>query len=234
MQAIDSLLRQLEDMGFSPMEINIFLELKIREHLEQDRKIKVAVVECNSENLLQMTEQLRQLKHVDLYPYLLDSIREYPYILTEDADLVVTTAKHADYLESVLPASAKIIRVALRLRSACFLDIIRIRKNKNVGILCSSLRFGQLLYDTCRGYTEGLQLTQPQIFSPETDLEAYLSDKDVVLVSENYETSQSAETVQLLHSFRKKHQLISCSYELDEGSFLYLDVKIKRILEEKF
>jgi len=234
MQAIDSLLQQLEEMGFSPAEINIFLELKIREHLEQDRKIKIAVVECNTENLLQMTEQLRQLKHVDLYPYLLESVREYPYILTEDTDLVVTTAEHADYLESILPPSAKIVRIALRLRPACFLDIIRIRQNKNVGILCNSLRFGQLLYKTCYGYTEGLHLTQPQVFSPEIDLDAYLANKDVVLVSENYETTQDTETVQHLHSFRKKGQLIPCAYELDEGSFLYLDIKIKRILEEKF
>ena len=234
MQAIDNLLQQLEDMGFSPMEVNIFLELKMREHAEQDRKIKVAVVECNPESLSQITDHLRKLAHVDLYPYLLENVEAYPYIITDDFELVITTAKHADFLESVLPASTKIVRVALRLRSGCFSEIIRLHKKQNVGILCDSIRFGNLLHTTCQRYTEGLCLTDPQIFSSVTDMDAYLADKDAVLVPENYEASRSPQIVQALHSFRKKGSLILCAYELDEGSFLYLDVKTKRILEEKF
>ena len=234
MQAIDNLLQQLEDMGFSPMEVNIFLELKMREHAEQDRKIKVAVVECNPESLSQITEHLRKLPHVDLYPHLLGDVEAYPYILSEDTELVVTTAKHADHLESMLPAGSTIIRVALRLRPGCFSDIIRLHKKQSVGILCDSVRFGNLLYSTCQRYTEGLSLTEPQVFSSVTDISGYLSDKDAVLVPENYEANRSAEVVQALRAFQKKGSLIPCAYELDEGSFLYLDVKTKRILEEKF
>lgn len=234
MQAIDNLLQQLEDMGFSPLEVNIFLELKMREHAELDRKIKVAVVECNPESLSQITEHLRSLNHVDLYPYLLSNVEAYPYIISDEIELVVTTAKHADFLEDLLPASAKIIRVALRLRPGCFSEIIRLHKKQTVGILCNSIRFGNLLHTTCQRYTEGLHLTEPQMFSSIEDIDAYLADKDAVLVPENYEASRNPEIIQALHNFRKKGNLILCAYELDEGSFLYLDVKVKRILEEKF
>jgi DNA-binding transcriptional regulator YhcF (GntR family) len=234
MQAIDNLLLQLEDMGFSPMEVNIFLELKMREHAEQDRKVKVAVVECNPESLAQITEHMRNLVHVDLYPYLLDNVEAYPYILSDDIELVVTTAKHADLLESMLPAGSKIIRVALRLRPGCFSDIIRLRKKQSVGILCDSIRFGNLLHTTCQRYTEGLRLADPQTFSAVEDLDTYLADKDALLVPESYEANRSSEVAQTLRAFQKKGTLIPCAYELDEGSFLYLDVKTKRILEEKF
>ena len=51
MAAIDTLLRQLADMGFTASEINIFLNLKLRQLSEQEAYVKVAVVECNPENL---------------------------------------------------------------------------------------------------------------------------------------------------------------------------------------
>ena len=56
MAAIDTMLNQLEDMGFSATEINIFLNLKLRERAEQEAHVKIAVVECNPENLSQITE----------------------------------------------------------------------------------------------------------------------------------------------------------------------------------
>ena len=77
MAAIDGMLNQLEEMGFSPMEINIFLNLKLRERAEQEAVVKVAVVDCNSECLSHMSEQLRHINGVDLYPYLLENIEQY-------------------------------------------------------------------------------------------------------------------------------------------------------------
>jgi hypothetical protein len=120
------------------------------------------------------------------------------------------------------------------LRPGCFSDIIRLRKKQSVGILCDSIRFGNLLHTTCQRYTEGLRLADPQTFSAVEDLDAYLADKDALLVPESYEANRSSEVAQTLRAFQKKGTLIPCAYELDEGSFLYLDVKTKRILEEKF
>ena len=100
MVAIDAMLKQLEDMGLSPAEINIFLSLKLQQWAEQEAHVKVALVECNPENLSQLFEQLRHINGVDLYAYLLDNIQQYPYKLSEDFDLVVTTSAHGDYIES--------------------------------------------------------------------------------------------------------------------------------------
>ena len=44
MAAIDDMLDQLEGMGFSAAEINIFLNLKLREREEQEAFVKIAVV----------------------------------------------------------------------------------------------------------------------------------------------------------------------------------------------
>ena len=231
MAAIDAMLDQLEEMGLSAAEINIFMNLKLRERAEQEAYIKVAVVECNPENLSHMAEQLRRVPHVDLYTYLVESLEEYPYKIGEDVDLIVTTAAHAKFLEDVLPTKRRIARVALRLTPHGLSQVIKLRKGRKVGVLGYSMRFAQLLHSTCLQYNDGVELSDPVAFSPEFDLAEFLSRHEVVLVPQFYERYCSAEEASLIEHFSGR--AIECAYEMDEGSFLYLQEKTKRLLAEK-
>jgi len=231
MAAINELLAKLEDMGFSPAEINIFLTLKLREWAEQETFVKVAVVECNPENLAQMSDQMHHIPGVDLYSFLLDSIRLYPYQLTEDFDLVITTAAHAEYLESVLPMKKRVVRVALRPSARCLSHIIKLRPGVQVGTLGYSSRFSQLLHDTCQLYAEDVVLHEPAVCDGNTDIAAYLKGKDAVLVPKSFEKYFDEQALAALRHFGG--ELIDCHYVMDEGSVLYLEAKIKRLLEEK-
>ena len=231
MAAINSMLDQLEDMGFSASEINIFLNLKIRERAEQEAHVKVAVVECNPENLSQMSEQLRHIPGVDLYPYLLESIREYPYKLNEEFDLIVTTATHADYLESVVPLKKKVVRVALRLSAGSLAPIIKLRPGKNLGVIGHSPRFADLLYRTAQTYGEDIVLHTPVTTESGEKIYEYLQGKDALLVPVSFEKYFSDLMITALHKFNGS--LIECHYEMDAGSLLYLETKIKRLLDDK-
>ena len=231
MAAINTMLDQLEEMGFSPSEINIFLNLKLRERAEQEAHIKIAVIECNPENLSQMSEQLRHISGVDLYPYLLDSVQQYPYKLNEDFDLIVSTANHSEYLESVAPMRKNVVRVALRLSSTSLSQIIKLRPGKKLGIVGSSPRFGDLLYRTCQDYTEGVELHEPIAADSVAEIGTYLEGKDVILVPKAYEKLFGRELVSQLQRFQGA--LIDCAYEMDEGSVLYLETKIRRLLNDK-
>ncbi len=229
MAAIDAMLSQLEGMGFSAAEINIFLNLKLRERADEEARVKVAVVECNPENLSEMAAQLRHINGVDLYSFLLESVEEYPYKLGEDFDLVVTTANHAGYLESVLPEKKRLARIALRPSPWCLSHIIKLRPGERLGIVCYSQRFGQLLYGTCQTYTEGVDVQTP--ITAEEDVASYLRDKDAVLVPKAYEKYFSAPAAEAVRRFHG--QVVECYYEMDEGSLLYLKTKIERLLGEK-
>ena len=193
--------------------------------------MKVALVECNSENLTCMADQLRTISSIDLYSHLLESIEQYPYKLDDSLDLIVTTIEHAPYLEQVIPAGKRLAKVALRMKSQCMAEIIKLKRGKRVGILCYTQRFGQLLYRTCMEYTDNLQLQQPAEFSADLDIEAYLKCLDVVLLPQNYEKYCSARDARILAAFHGNK--IECSYEMDAGSFLYLQEKTRRILEER-
>lgn len=229
MSAIDEMLDKLADMGFSAAEINIFLNLKLRERAEEESSVRVAVIECNPETLSHMAQQLRHIPQVEIYSYLLDSVQQYPYKLGEELDLIVTTASHAEGLEGILPVRKRICRVALRPSPRCLSHIIRLRGGQKVGIVSGSARFGQLLKATCQGYAEETELMEP--VTMEEDLTDYLKGLDAVLVPKHYEKYGSAEAVDALHRF--PGELIDCYYEMDEGSVLYLEAKIKRLLDDK-
>ena len=231
MALIDAMFAELEQMGLSKMEIDIFLNLKLRQRAEQENQVKMALVECNPENLSQISEQLHKIPGVDLHSYLADSIAQYPYNLDEDMDLVITTAHHAQMLESILPKNQRVIRVALRMSPACLAEIFKLGAGEKVGVLCYSPRFGNLLYDTCATYTENVDLQAPMTFAQVADMKTYLADKDVVIVPRNYEKYCTSQVCECLQDF--DGMLIPCGYELDEGSYLYLQEKTKRILVSK-
>ena len=226
MAAIDSLLDELEDMGFSSAEIGIYLELKQRERSEQLSTVKVAVVECNTETLSQLSEQLHTIKGIELYTYLLDSVREYPYKLDEDMDLVITTAEHATFIESVLPDPGKLARVALRLSTDTLSGIVRMRGGESAQILCFSERFGDLVYESCRRYGKNMQTAKPIAFGNEAEALAVCDGQGTVLVPKDYEKYCSAPVAEKLRQLESKGKLLSCSYKLDDGSFLHLEEKL--------
>ena len=231
MAAIDNLFQQLEEMGLTMAEIQIFVGLRLRQLSEEEAAVRVAVIECNHENLSYMSEQLRHIPGVDLYSYLLENIQQYPYQLEENFDLVVTTAAHAEYVAGILPAKTRIARVALRPATMFIHEVIKLKPGKRLGILGYSQRYASLLHTTCQTFAEELVLTKPTAFSPELDLAGYLQDKDVVLVPKGYEKMMGAEAAARLEGFAG--QIIECHYVMDEGSLLYLEAKIEHLLEEK-
>lgn len=231
MAAIDGMLNQLEEMGFSPAEINIFLNLKLRQRAEQESNVKVVVVECSPENLEQMAEQLRVIEGVDLYTYLLESIQQYPYKLGDDFDLLVTTSSHAEYLQSILPVKKRLARAALRPADQCMTQLIRLHAGAKVGIVGYSTRFVELMQEACQTYAGEVDLQEPLLFGLDRNLEGYLQEKDAVLVPKNYERFFSASERSLLGGF--SGEVIRCHYEMDEGSLIYLENKIRRLLDAK-
>ncbi|MBR6825657.1 MAG: GntR family transcriptional regulator [Oscillospiraceae bacterium] len=231
MGAIDGLLDSLEDMGFSPGEIKIFLDLKLRERKSREDRLKIAVLECNPENLSRMAEQLRSLAQVDVHSYLTETVESYPYKLAEGMDMIVTTLSHAKLAEDLTPDPKKLAKVVLRLSPYCLREIAKLERGTVVGILCSSLRFGEMLRNTAGDYGDGLELLPAESLTLREDPGAYLSQTQALLLPVGYEKYCSAFQKNLLESY--KGTVILCGYEMDEGSFLYLQERIKKLKQKK-
>jgi len=233
MQAIDAMLDQMAELGFSPAEVNIFLNLKLRERAQQRADMKVAVVECNPENLSQLSDQLRNVEGVELYSYLISHVQAYPYNLGEEMDLIVTTVEHAPYIQSVVSDQKKIARVALRLSPQSMAQIVKLRTKESVGVLGCSQRFADLLYEACSVYTECVEVDEAKTITADFPWDNYLKGKTALLVPEGFEKHTDDQGISRLNKFAESGRLIRCAYEMDEGSLLYLQEKISRFREKK-
>ncbi|MBR5817984.1 MAG: hypothetical protein IKY62_05000, partial [Clostridia bacterium] len=57
------------------------------------------------------------------------------------------------------------------------------------------------------------------------------ADKNSVLIPKNYEKYFDEQTTK--HILEFKGNIIECNYEMDEGSVLYLEAKVKKVREGK-
>lgn len=231
MAAIDALLDELDDMGFSASEINIFLNLKLRERAEMEAKVKIALVECNLETLSQMAKQLQSIPNVELYSYLMSSIVQYPYNLNEDLDLILTTPRHTEELVRILPVKKRVTTVALHLTAESLVSLVKLDRRDKVGILCLSQQFGDLILHACHFYAEEVTVDDPVVISQAASIAQYLKNKQVIIIPQDLEDHCSSEVLEQLRHF--SGQIIRCVYELDKGSMLYLQEKCIRILNSK-
>lgn len=232
MAAIDDMLDSLEGMGFSSTEIEIFLTLKQRERSEDLSAIRVAVVESATENLSRMAQQLRSFQGVDSHSCLAESVRAYPYNLDETADLIVTTAQHAEYLEAMLPEPEKLLRVALRPGEQMVSALARMKPAKRIAVFGSSLVFAEAVGAACRQYCAKPEIGEPQVFSRELPKD-FLSGVDYVLVPESYERYCTAEMLECLQTWEGRGRLIRCGFEMDAGSLLFLTERLQQLREKK-
>ena len=229
MAAIDAMFRELEEMNFSMTETKIYLDLKLREREMIQENLKVALVECNPEVLSQTADQLRRIPGIDIFTYVLEEVRRYPYHLAEEMDLVVTTISHAEEVEHLLGTPRKVARVALRLKPRCVGQIVKLPDEAVVGILCGSLRYGELLATTCHTYTDRVRLLPPRLLGSSEGCEDLLREVDAVLLPENFEKYCSAVEREQLDAYALQHPLLRCAHQIDEGSLVYVEDKMERL-----
>ena len=145
----------------------------------------------------------------------------------------MTTCEHVEYLQTILPEQKKIARIALRLSPGSMARIVKLEPYEAVGIVSCSRRFGELLRSACLSYTEHMELDQVCVVADIAALQTYLRDKTAVLVPDEVEKYADEAAMDMLSVFAQANKLIRCSYEMDEGSVLFLQEKIARLREKK-
>lgn len=232
MASIDHMFNNLESMNFSTSEINIFLNLKMRERLAKYSNIKIGIVECTPEVLAQLSDQLRVLSRVDIYTYLLDDVERYPYKLSEDMDLVLTTDIHANALRNLLPREDKLLKVAVTPDPICIKELFAIKAGSRLGIVAESDRYAAMLLDICANYTLDTERTAPSTFKKEEKLGTYLRDKDVLVIPYEFQKYASKPQGEDIKAFASSRPVILLKYKIDAGSYMYLTDRIQDLREK--
>ncbi len=229
--AMDRLLEQLEELGFSLRDIRIILDLKLREREESYRHVRIGAVDCSPEALSVIMDQLAGFPGADVFEYLLQPILDSPSQFNPGWDIYITTPTHYQELSEKMPAGSRLIQVVLSVSAETILELARIPREKKVGILCSSRRFGDIIKRACRRYCRLDQ--EPQVYyfgDPEAEATAaFLKDTEQLILPLNYLRFSSAREQNLLAQYTANNKPVIFQYQMEQGSLLYLAEQIQRV-----
>ena len=232
MLAIDKMFDELESMGFSGTEIDIFLELKSRERESRHEKIKIALVESNPEVLFSLVDQLRN-PELDIYPYLISDIKAYPYKIGEGINLIITTEVNFDELKEILPQNERVMRIALSLATSAVHGILMIPPKSKVGILSDSKEFGDMIFREIDRYDLKIEVDPPVIFDECKKPNKWMEEHDYILVPDNYEKYVNESIKEAIGEARNKGKVILCTYRMDQGSNIQVEERIKAVISKR-
>ena len=122
LSAIEQMLQQLQNLGFSTREAEIFFQLKLRERRQNKLRPRLGVTDSNPALLRQLTSSLHQALNsqslqADICPYALDEILRSPYRISQEIDWLISTEEQAAQLElaNLSPYQDKLLTVTLSL-----------------------------------------------------------------------------------------------------------------------
>ena len=233
MQAIDQLFLQLEKLGFTPREMEIYLNLKLRGLEEKYDVVKVAVVDCNPETLQIIEKQLSQIGYAETAAFDLSRVEEAAEKLNHDYDLILTTSTHFAQVEPYI-SSRTLAMVSMAPSVRTIVSLAKLSDEKRVGVFCASDAFAAVVRTNCQGMGDWSESMTTQLMGIGKKTERFFADKDVLIVPEGYETFITSEEKELLRNFRETGgTMIAYNYCIDRGSFLYVEEQIKKVMNKK-
>lgn len=144
---IDKAMEEAIKLGFDLDEFVVLSHIRATAKKEMMKKVKVAFVECNKEQLDYFTKELELGSGVSILPILLEDFKENPQYVNkvlEDVDIIVTTFFHIEEVKKLLdPRSKEVLGIALDPKLETIVKIAKIPKDKKIGLLCISENFAQ-------------------------------------------------------------------------------------------
>ena len=224
----------MESLSFSPQEIQMFFNLKLRERMDHDENVCIVFVDCNPETLTNIINQISAIPNIEAHKLLLpDALRE-PFVMDDFADLVITTSTHMGQLSGVVQHKDKLVQVVTAPSSPTVAKMAMIG-GKTVGILCASETYAHIIRRSMQNLELPCQDTETYLFGSAMNLEAFLRHKEVLIVPNDFLLFCSrAEGDLIRQAGAQGKTVIRYNYQIDGGSFLSVQEKIELIRAAKY
>lgn len=220
MRLIDGVLDELEGLHFSAQELEIFLDLKLRERRQLQQNLKAALVITDTESLTQIHEQLRGLPGIDLYAYSLRDVLLYPYQLVEDTQLIITDESSAQRPDWPDFDADRVVKAALRPTAETVRRLVCLPQDAAVGILSSGNLFAENLRRDLATFWSTEQEVPACPLAGEAAVRQFLTGKNVLLIPRGFEKYTEEAVISCVHGFAETGAVIECAYEADGGTVL--------------
>lgn len=215
LKIIDLALEEAMELGFSFNDFLTIAYVRAKEKEEKMNQIKVAFVECNSEQLETLVKEIDLGSRVKKLTYLIQELREEPTRLREalaSADLVVTTRFHFKELKGFLSGmNSELLEIALEPKMSTIVKLARIPSGVDVGLVCSTEHFAQEVQRSLERIGLGNVTLMVNTNEEEDSLAEFITDLEYIIVSP-HRYHQVAVLAQ------GKKEVIEVTYAPDHGS----------------
>jgi GntR family transcriptional regulator len=232
MQALDEMLVRLKELMFSPQEIRIFLELKLREWEEESPGVTVAAVDCSPEALSVMNQQISRIPRAEAYTFLLEEVLRAPYPFDPGTDVVVTTPTHyEDLIKKMLPGRQP-FRLVMAVATDTALELAALPGDAKVGLLSASQRFAQIMLRACETYGKLLRPVEVAFFGSGERIAEVMGPCEYLLLPPNYHLFAPKAEIALLKSWEPTKRALHYGYQVERGSLLFLEEEILKLFKD--
>ena len=234
MSAIERLLDEMEALSFSPQEIQMFFNLKLRERMEHDDNVCIIFIDCNPETLTNIINQISVLPNIEAHKLLLSDALKEPFVMDDFADLVITTSTHMNQLSGVVSNKEKLVQVVTAPSGPTVAKMAMI-SGKSVGILCASETYSHIIRRSMQNLEFSCKDVETFLFGSNPHLETFLRHKDVLVVPNDFLLFCSRTEGDLIRQAdRQGKTVIRYNYQIDGGSFLNVQERIESIRASKY
>ena len=126
LSAIDALLSEMEALSFSPQEMRIYFDLKLRERMEEAHLVRVTAVASGVSELLALSQALEACDGVRVSRLLLDEALRSPQRADDGADAVVCTDAAESALLRCVRERKKLVALSLETRAETVAELARL------------------------------------------------------------------------------------------------------------
>ena len=234
MTAMDELFVKLEKLGFTPREMEIYINLKLRGLEEKYDLVKIAALDCNPESLQIIERQISQIGYAETVVFGLNHLPEIAEKLNTEYDLVLTTSTHYGEVEPYIKDDKKLGIMALMPSTRTVIRLAKIPELWNVGVVCASDTFARVVRDNCLVIGGWAERMGTLLFGNPQKLKVFLKNKDAIILPEGYDAFASREEREIIKAFENKGKtVVLYDYKIDKGSFMYVEALIKRCINKK-
>lgn len=226
MKAIDGVIKEAADNGYTLEEFNSLFAGRIRECRGHFKKVHVVFVECNHEQADYFAKEIELGSGVTVEAVLLDEIKEKKEVLLA-ADLVVTTFYHLEEVKDFIPErSNEILGIAQDPQVDTIVKIARLSKSEKIGLVSTSDIFAtDVIRSIQNSGIPGLRFIRSISKDPE-ELKTLINLVEVVVVSPGRK-----EEIEELAGDREV-EVIEFIYRPDMGSINLLKNAVLRLRDK--
>ncbi|HHV42530.1 MAG TPA: GntR family transcriptional regulator [Clostridiaceae bacterium] len=233
LEAIDNMIQSLLELDFSLREIQIFLELRMRQQEERFRNVCIAIVGESPELRSVMLNSLANIPNVDFVRFLLSDLREQPFRLAADFDLVVCEEKNKAELEQMVRGKIPVMQLALTLSPVTVTELSSIPSQAQVGILSFSHTFLDRMVEDFSHYASLNTEIEKFLLTDSEDFTNFLMRQELVLVPTHCTEFISRREEERLRAATHEHvKLLRYDLRVDRGSWLYISEASAAIYKE--